>query len=276
MRRLGDRQGRRPRDGVDVVRLGPCSIRIHRPTSVPPGPAPALLWIHGGGFVIGTAAQDDRLCAELASTANVVVAAVDYRLAPEHPFPIPLDDCHDALVWLARQPDVDEGRIAIGGGSAGGGLAAGLALLARDRGEVRPVFQLLSYPMLDDRTSVRPEVDDRHCRLWNHRSNRFGWSAFLGREPGRDDVSERAAPARSQDLSGLPPAWIGVGSVDLFEREDVTYAEALRTAGGECDLVLVDGAFHGFDSVRPGSGIARDFRAAQARSLQQALSTPAG
>ena len=127
-----------------------------------------MLWIHGGGYVIGSAAQDDAVCRHLAHELGRLVAAVDYRLAPEHPFPVPLHDCHDALVWLANRGDVDADRVAIGGASAGGGLAAALALLARDRAEVRPAFQLLSYPMLDDRTALRTDIDERHFRLWNN------------------------------------------------------------------------------------------------------------
>jgi acetyl esterase/lipase len=221
--------------------------------------------------VIGTAAQDDDLCRHLAEQVGMVVAAVDYRLAPEHPFPIPLHDCYDALAWLAGRPEVDPDHLAVGGGSAGGGLAAALALLARDRGEIAPVLQLLSYPMLDDRTAVRTDIDERHVRLWNNRANRFGWQAYTGRVPGSAGMGPLAAPARCDDLSGLPPAWIGVGTLDLFYEEDRAYADRLRAAGVECRLDVVPGAFHGFDSVAPGSGVAREFRAAQVAALRAAL-----
>jgi acetyl esterase/lipase len=246
------------------------TVRVHRPAAGE-GPWPALLWIHGGGYVIGTAAQDDDLCRHLAGKAGIVVAAVDYRLAPERPFPTPLHDCYDALAWLAGRPEVDPDHLAVGGGSAGGGLAAALALLARDRGEIAPVLQLLSYPMLDDRTAVRTDIDERHVRLWNNRANRFGWEAYTGAVPGSGGISPLAAPARCDDLSGLPPAWIGVGTLDLFYEEDCAYAERLGAAGVECQLEVVPGAFHGFDSVAPTSGVARQFRAAQVGALTTAL-----
>jgi acetyl esterase/lipase len=246
------------------------TVRVHRPTAGE-SPWPALLWIHGGGYVIGTAAQDDDLCRDLAGQLGIMVAAVDYRLAPERPFPVPLHDCYDALTWLAGRPDVDPDHLAVGGGSAGGGLAAALALLARDRGEIAPVLQLLSYPMLDDRTAVRTDIDERHLRLWSNRANRFGWEAYTGQAPGSAGISPLAAPARCDDLSGLPPAWIGVGTLDLFYEEDRAYAERLGAAGVECQLEVVPGAFHGFDSVAPTSGVARRFRAAQVAALEAAL-----
>jgi acetyl esterase/lipase len=202
---------------------------------------------------------------------GAVVAAVEYRRAPEHPFPSALHDCHDALVWLATLRDVDSSRIVIGGASAGGGLAAALALLARDRGDVQPVFQLLSYPMLDDRTVERTDIDERNFRLWNNRSNRYGWECYLGSPPGAGDVSWLAAPARHGDLRGLPPAWIGVGTLDLFHDEDVKYAQRLRAAGSPCELHIVEGAFHGFDSVRPRAAITRRYRQAQVQAIRAAL-----
>ncbi|MGX9901144.1 alpha/beta hydrolase fold domain-containing protein [Arthrobacter sp. SA17] len=155
------------------------SVHVFRPASARAG-TPALLWIHGGGMVLGAAAQDSRFCRRVADELNIVVVSVEYRLAPEHSFPIPLEDCYTALQWLARQPDVDPANIAIGGQSAGGGLAAALALLAKERGEIRPVLQLLSYPMLDDRTTIRTDIDPRWLRIWSPRSNRFGWRAYLG------------------------------------------------------------------------------------------------
>jgi acetyl esterase/lipase len=201
---------------------------------------------------------------------GIIVAAVDYRLAPEHPYPIPLHDCHDALVHVANKPEVDRDRIIIGGGSAGGGLAAALAALARDRGDVTPILQLLSYPMLDDRTVGRP-TGKGNFRLWDNRSNAIGWTAYLGATPGADGIDPLAAPARLDDLAGLPPAWIGVGTLDLFLAEDQNYADRLRAAGVECEVELVTGAFHGFDSVLPHAPLSQSFRAAQARSVATAL-----
>ena len=220
---------------------------------------------------MGTAAQDDAVCQHLANDVGLIVVAVDHRLAPEHPFPTPLHDCNDALAWLAEQPDVDRDRVAIGGASAGGGLAAALAVLARERGGIQPSFQLLSYPMLDDRTAARVDLDDRHARLWNNRSNRFGWTAYLNQAPGGPGIDPCAAAARCTDLAGLPPAWIGVGTLDLFLDEDLAYAAALRAAGVPCEVETVEGAFHGFDSVRPRASITQAFRASQARALRSWL-----
>ncbi len=236
-------------------------------------PSPALLWIHGGGYVMGTAALDDAVCRHFARELGIIVASVDHRLAPEYPFPIPLHDCHDALTWLAGRPDVDATRIAIGGACAGGGLAAALALFARERGEVRPVFQLLTYPMIDDRTTTRSDVDETNYRGWGNAANRFGWQSYLRATPGSSGISDLAAPARCADLSGLPPAWIGTGSLDLFCEEDIAYANGLTAAGVECELLVIGGAFHGFDLASPCAGISRRFRAAQVKALANALTS---
>jgi hypothetical protein len=201
------RRSRKRARRVDVERVGAITVRLHHPR-VTARTTPALLWAHGGGYVIGTAAPDDALCRVVAEQLNVLVAAVDYRLAPEHPFPVPLEDCHDALVWLAARPDVDAERIAIGGASAGGGLAAALALLARDRGVVTPVLQLLAYPMLDDRTTLRTDIDERHLRLWNCASNRFGWSCYLGTTPGQPAPSTRQPVNRHGDQSRHHPGHV--------------------------------------------------------------------
>lgn len=257
--------------GSSAHRVGSAAVRLHRPEGHSARPAPAVLWIHGGGYVVGLAAQDDRLCRELARRVGAVVAAVDYRRAPEHPYPAALQDCHQALVWLASQPEVDPERIAIAGSSAGGGLAAALALMARERGQVTPAFQLLAYPMLDDRTAVRTDIDETGFRLWTNRSNRYGWQSYLGAPPGSAGVVGTAAPARADDLSGLPPAWIGVGTLDLFIEEDLEYARRLEEAGVPCEVCEVQGAFHGFDSVVPKAGISRKFRAAQVDALAAAL-----
>lgn len=246
------------------------SVHVFRPAAARPR-TPALLWIHGGGMVLGDAAQDSALCRRIADELNVVVVSVEYRLAPEHPFPTPLEDCYTALRWLAAQPDIDPARIAIGGQSAGAGLAAALALLAKERGEIRPVLQLLSYPMLDDRTIDRTDVDPRLMRLWSPASNRFGWSSYLGPASPDRDVSPLAAPARYDDLSGLPPAWIGVGTNDLFHDEDVAYARRLQQAGVDCTLRVVPGAYHNFDSIEAGAAISRAFVEAQLSALDGAL-----
>lgn len=262
---------RRPPEGVTVERVGNAPIRVHRPPDSAPAPRPGLLWIHGGGYVGGNPAQDDRFCALAASRLGAVVAAVGYRKAPEHPYPAALEDCHDALVWLSQQTGVDPARVAIGGASAGGGLAAALAILAGQRAQVQPAFQLLVYPMLDDRTVLRTDIDETSLRLWNSRSNRFGWRCYLGKEPGAPGVTGTEAAARQDDLSGLPPAWIGVGTCDLFHDEDLAYAGRLRQAGVPVAVHEEVGAFHGFDAVRPGASPSRRFRAAQLEALRTAF-----
>ena len=232
-------------------------------------PAPALLWIHGGGMVVGTAIPDvSAVQRRFGPHLDIALAIVEYRLAPEHPFPAAMDDCAAALAWLADQPEVDSSRIAIGGASAGGGLAAGLALRARDQMEVNPAFQLLVYPMIDDRTAERTDLDDMPVRLWNQTCNRFGWSSYLAGATGVD-VHPHAAPSRAGDLSGLPPAWIGVGTVDLFHDEDVEYARRLREADVPCELEVVEGAFHGFDMGK--APVVEAFHRSQIEALRAAL-----
>jgi acetyl esterase/lipase len=256
----------RPGAAIDVEAIAlesGAGVRLFRPAGVAE-PTPALLWIHGGGYVIGTAQQDDRLCRRFSSRLGLTVASVGYRLAPEHPYPAPLEDCYSALAWLAALPSVNPERVAIGGASAGGGLAAALALLARDRGEITPAFQALAYPMLDDRSSATRE--NRNYRLWNTRSNRFGWTAYLG-----DADPQDAVPGRRDDLGGLPPAWIGVGTHDLFHDEDLAYAQRLTDAGVPCHVEVVPGAFHGFDQVLPKAQVSQQFFDSQCESLRGVL-----
>jgi acetyl esterase/lipase len=252
-------------DGVDVVDLpSGAGARLYRPTAAA-APTAALLWIHGGGYLLGSPEQDDALCRRYVQRLGIVVAAARYRLAPEHPYPIPLEDCYQVLTWLAGLPGVDADRIAIGGASAGGGLTAALSFLARDRGEVSPVLQVLSYPMLDDRT-VGPELDKPGFRLWNTRSNRFGWTSYLG---GADPAV--AVPARRTDLAGLAPAWLGVGTLDLFCAEDLAYAARLNAAGVECEVHEVPGAFHGFDGLAPKAAVSQAYFDSTCASLRRAL-----
>ena len=266
----------RTADGHDLL------VRLYRPESSSPGPLPALLWMHGGGLVMGGVAMDDAHCAEMALAVGAVVASVDYRLAPAWPYPTPLEDCHTALVWLrdeARSLGVDVSRIAIGGGSAGGGLAAGLALLARDRATVRPCFQLLRYPMLDDRDSTPSMRRTTDGRVWNRVANRAGWGAYLGDLAGSDDVAVYAAAARATDLRDLPPAIVTVGALDAFLDEDVAYARGLIAAGVPTELHVHPGAFHGSDVMVPHADAStrwrRDEHDALRRAFAQADPSPA-
>jgi acetyl esterase/lipase len=218
--------------------------------------------------VIGDAAQDDVLCRRFAGRLGATVVAVNYRLAPENPYPVPLQDCYTALRWLTTLPSVDPARVAIAGASAGGGLTAALALLARDRAEIPLTAQVLAYPMLDDRTVERTDLDSSGHRLWNQRSNRFGWRAYLG-----DADPAEAVPGRRTDLTGLPPAWLGVGTLDLFYDEDLAYAARLQEAGVPCEVVEVPGAFHGFDGVAPKAAVSQAFFDSQCAMLQATFAT---
>ncbi|MGB0100914.1 MAG: alpha/beta hydrolase [Nocardioides sp.] len=268
MRRLVSRL---PTDADFVEsRVSPtAAIRVYRPRHAS-SPSPALLYIHGGGLVIGSPVQDEPVLRSIADELGITVATVRYRLAPEHPYPAARDDCYAALSWLAEQPWADPARIAIGGASAGGGLAAATALHARDQQGAALCLQLLVYPMLDDRTTQRDDPDRAYRRLWSNEANHFGWSSYLGHPPGGPGVSPTAAPSRCEDYAGLPPAWIGVGTLDLFHDEDLAYAARLRSAGVPCATLVVPGAFHGFDAFAATS-VAREFRASQVDALRAAF-----
>ena len=248
-------------------------FRVYMPRAAST-PVPGLLWIHGGGLVIGTPQQDDALSIRLARTLGIVVVAPAYRLAPEHAAPAALDDLTATWRAVLSSPErygIDPGRMAVGGGSAGGGLAAALAQRLHDAGGFEPVFQLLVYPMLDDRTVLRTDIDTRHHRFWPPSSNRFGWESYTGVPAGSAEVPPYSVPARRDDLSGLPPAWIGVGTLDLFHDEDVAYAERLRAAGVECELVEVPGVFHGFDAIFRRAGVTDEFYTTIAEVLRRGL-----
>ena len=223
--------------------------------------AAALLWLHGGGMVIGRASQDDRFCSETAATLGALVVSVEYRLAPEHPFPAPLDDAHAGWSWLQRNAEtlgVDPARVAVGGQSAGGGLAAALAQRLHDEPGPGAAAQWLFCPMLDDRTATRRDLDAVDHFVWNNRNNAVGWEALLGAEPG-GDVPPYAAAARREDLRGLPPAWIGVGDIELFFEENRAYAQRLQAAGVDVDLDVVPGAPHGLVAWAPDAEVTRAF-----------------
>jgi acetyl esterase/lipase len=182
-------------------------LRIYKPKSVAT-PTPILIWLHGGGYVIGNPEMDDPKCAELVPELGISIVSVDYRRAPKHPFPAGLEDGYSAMKWVmshSQQLGVDVNRLAIGGESSGGGLAAALVQLAHDQQEIKPVFQLLVYPMLDDRTVLRTDIDDNNNVTWSQKSNRFGWRSYLGKQCGAEDVPIYSVPARRNDLSGLPP-----------------------------------------------------------------------
>ncbi len=236
---------------------------------------PAVLHIHGGGFITGSAAMSAADCQRLAVALDCVVVSVDYRLAPETRFPGALDDNYAALRWLhdnARELGVDRERIAVKGESAGGGHAAMLAIAARDRGEYRICCQVLIYPMLDDRTgSTRMPPAHIGTYLWTAERNRYGWSALLGFAPGSAEPPPGAVPARVANLAGLPPTFIGVGALDLFVDEDVAYARRLVDAAVPTELLVMPGAIHGFDGIAPQARISREFTAAWQSTLAAAF-----
>jgi acetyl esterase/lipase len=262
-------------DGVVVEEIAvseTASIRLLRPANAT-GSLPVLVWFHGGGHLIGSPEQDDTTNADFVRELGIAVAAVRYRRGSDAPAPASVEDGHDALVALTTRADelgIDPTRIAVGGRSAGGGVAAGLVLAEHDRGEVPIAFQLLVYPMLDDRTVTRSDLDTRHVRVWMPGSNRLGWQTYLAAEPGSAGVSPYAAPARRDDLRGLPPTWIGVGDLDLFHDEDVEYARRLSAAGVPCELEVVAGAFHGFDATSPRATVSQAFWESQAAALRGA------
>jgi acetyl esterase/lipase len=227
-------------------------LYIYRPKKAE-GLLPSYFYIHGGGYVGGVPSMGAVQSRQLVRDLGCVVIAADYRVAPETPFPGPIEDCYAGLLWLysfAQELGVDAQRIAVGGDSAGGGLAAALALLARDRGEVSLVLQVLVYPMLDDRTGYTSEPHPYAGEfLWNAQSNRFGWASYLGEAFGGSDIPPWAAPARAMDLAGLPPTFIAIGQLDLFVDENIDYARRLIRAGVSTEFHIYPGAFHSFDLV---------------------------
>ncbi|HEY6532189.1 MAG TPA: alpha/beta hydrolase [Acidimicrobiales bacterium] len=230
-----------------VPGMPPVEVRAHRPTRAEE-PQPGLVWIHGGGYVLGNHRNDDAMFDDLCPRLGMVAVSIGYRLAPETPYPGAIDDCYQALRWTfahAEELGIRPDRIGIGGLSAGGGLAAALALLARDRGEVPVAFQMLDSPMLDDRQITASSQQD-DMPLWSRDANRFGWESYLGSLHGSSEVPYTAAPARADDLSGLPPAFVSVGGLDGFCDEDVDYAMRLNRAGVPTELHVYPGACHGY------------------------------
>jgi len=233
---------------------------------------PILYNIHGGGMVVGSHRVGMPL--DLAEELGLVMVSVEYRLAPEHPHPAPAEDCYAGLLWTAehaKEIGGDPDRIILVGGSAGGGLTAAVALLARDRGGPRAIGQLLMCPMLDDRNDTPSAHQMAGLGVWDRTSNETGWSALLGEARGTAGVSPYAAPARADDLSGLPEAFIDVGSAETFRDEDVAYASRIWQAGGIAELHVWPGGFHGFDGLVPQAKLSVDARAARVRWLRRLL-----
>lgn len=241
----------------------PVPVRVHRARDAAANaPSPALFSIHGGGYILGSYDMDDVLFDAWCPKLGIVGVSVEYRLAPEHPYPAPLDDCYAALQWTYEHADelgIDPDRIGIRGISAGGGLAAALGLLARDRGEVPVAFQLLDCPMLDDRQTT-PSIQLEGLYVWSREANEFGWRSYLGDRYGSNDLPIYAAAARAEDLRGLPPTFVSVGAIDGFRDEDVEYATRLNQAGVPCELHVYPGLPHGYALVPDCAAVRRAHR----------------
>ncbi|QEW04247.1 alpha/beta hydrolase [Microbacterium lushaniae] len=239
-------------------------------------PVPVLYHVHGGGLVVGTPYEDLPSLAALARDVGCAVASIDYRLAPEHPYPVPLEDVYSGLTWLVAEATslgIDPRRVILSGVSAGGGLAAAAALLGRDRGGPVVRGQLLACPMLDDRNDTPSAHQMAGIGAWDRTANETGWTAYLGAERG--DVPAYASPGRVTDLSGLPPMFLDVGSAETFRDEVVAYAARVWECGGEAELHVWPGGAHGFDTLAPDAALSRAARAARAGWLRRRLGAPA-
>jgi acetyl esterase/lipase len=238
------------------------------------GTGPGILFLHGGGMVMGNRLSGMSQVLPWVLDHDAVAVTVEYRLAPEHPDPFPVEDCYAALLWVAENADalgVDPARIVIAGISAGGGLAAGTALLVRDRNGPPLLGQMLIYPMLDDRDDTVSARQFDGVGLWDRGSNSTGWTALLGDRRGTDQVSCYAAPARATDLSGLPPAYIEAGSAEVFRDEDVAYAGRIWADGGVAELHIWPGGTHTWEQIAPHSPMARHAIETRARWMARLL-----
>ncbi|MGW2422995.1 alpha/beta hydrolase [Streptomyces sp. NPDC001709] len=239
------------------------------------GPLPLLYYMHGGGMITGNAwSVLPRLLRTWAATLELAVVSVEYRLAPEAQYPAAVEDCYAGLAWVAAHAaelGIDADRVVVGGKSAGGGLAAALALLTRDRGGPGTIGQLLLCPMLDDRNDTFSSHQMAGTDTWDRTSNATAWQALLGDRYGASDLPPYAAPARADDLSELPPAYIEVGSAETLRDEAVAYAQAIWRAGGQAELHVWPGAFHGFDTFAPQAALSQDARDARTRWLRRVL-----
>lgn len=267
----------RPVTHVEMTAPGPDGVELRvsvfrRSDHVAGGPA--ILHLHGGGMVGGDRFLGADTFLPWAERYDAVVASVEYRLAPEHPDPIPVEDCYAALVWMVSQSaelGFDAARVVVAGMSAGGGLSAGVALMARDRGGPALAGQLLLCPMLDERNDSTSARQFASGTLWDRTSNDTGWDALLGGRRGSDAVSPYASPSRATDLSCLPPTFIDVGSAEVFRDEDVAYASRIWEAGGDAELHVWPGGFHGFQALVPDAAVSQDALAAQIAWLDRTL-----
>ena len=243
-------------DGPDV------RVRVYRSKTRGPDPVPGVLFLHGGGYAIGSPEMNGALYQTLIELRDCVVVAPDYRKSIEAPYPAAVNDAYATLVWLkenAAALGVRDDQLIVMGQSAGGGLTAAVTLMARDRGKVRVAFQLPLYPMIDDRNAT-DSARDNDAPVWNERHNRLGWRLYLGGLTG-DAVPKYAAPARESDFSNLPPTATFVGDLDPFRDETIQYVEKLRAAGVPVEFRLFEGCYHGFDGIRAGSRLGQEANA---------------
>lgn len=250
-------------------------VRLYEPEARPAGSG-AIYWIHGGGMVVGAYDESDYVCKLWADRFKSLVVSVEYRLAPEHPYPAPLEDCYAGLRWLWRTADehgVDRNRVVVTGASAGGGLAAGTCLMARDLGEVMPRAQVLMYPMIDDRDATPSNIEVTYPKVWHRDANRFGWAAYLGERVAGADVPIYAAPARAtaDELRGLPPAFVDVGELDSFRDEDIEYAQKLLQAGVPTELLVSPGVFHASENFNASAASSRRINRFRNEALARSL-----
>ncbi|MCP1309514.1 alpha/beta hydrolase [Paenibacillus tyrfis] len=254
---------------------GEMLAKIYEPAGRKGDKLPAMLWIHGGGYVMGHPDMDDELCERFVQTAGCVVVSVDYRLAPENPYPAAIEDCYAGLVWMTEKAEslgIDVNRVAIAGASGGGGLTAALALMARDKGGPSIIFQMPLYPMLDNRNitpSSHEITEDR--AIWNRTNNLAAWNMYLGEENDASGISSYAVPSRAENLAGLPPTYTCVGQLDLFRDETIEYVTRLAQAGVDVEFHLYPGCFHLFESFVPEAEVSQravqSYMDAMARAL---------
>jgi acetyl esterase/lipase len=242
-------------------------VRLYRPATAS---GAGILFIHGGGMILGTVAGEDPVATMLCDVLGAVVVSVEYRLAPEHPYPAPVEDCYAALTWMAKSLDelgVDPAKLVVYGGSAGGGLTIATAMLARDRGGPALRFMMPIYPMIDDTNTTASSHEIVDVGIWDRAGNEEAWAWYLGGAP----ADAYAAPTRATDLAGLPPAYIDVGTVDLFRDEDIAFAQRLMAAGVPCELHIHPGAYHASETFAPDSALSKRIWALRIDALRRAL-----
>ncbi|WP_448608706.1 alpha/beta hydrolase [Geodermatophilus sp. URMC 60] len=245
------------------------TVRIYRPAGASSG-LPGIYYIHGGGMVLGNVAGEDVPATLLCDQVGAVVVSVEYRLAPENPHPAPVEDCYAGLVWMAKNASdlgIDPDRIAVYGASAGGGLTIATAMLARDRGGPALRFMMPIYPMIDDRNETASSQEITDIGIWDRGGNIEAWGWYLGGKP----ADQYAAPARAEDVSGLPHAFIDVGTVDLFRDEDIAFAQRLMAAGVPCELHVYPGSYHASETFAPDAALSQRIWANRIDALARAL-----